>query len=109
MIYYCKAMSAELKLCKGCHKQKSLDQFDMKNDKMKLTCRSCLLVSKSRFQSKSTRALYRDIQKARMELMELIHLINDPDTLNTILSISTNTLKEKSEAEPMGESKMKSQ
>ena len=98
-------MSTELKFCKCCHKQKSLDEFDMKNDKVKLTCRSCLLISKSRFQSKSTRALYRDIQKARMELMTLIHLINDPDTLNTVLTISTKTIKEKSQTEVVGESK----
>ena len=43
-------MSAEIKLCKCCHKQKPLDQFDFKKDNtLKLTCRACLLISKSRF------------------------------------------------------------
>lgn len=80
-------MTTELKPCKGCHKNKHPSFFDLKKDgSLKLTCRVCLLTAKSRFQSKATLAIQRDVKKIRMDIMTEIHMSEDPELLAHILT-----------------------
>src|SRR5690606_39029823 len=97
-------MSAEIKLCKCCHKQKPLDQFDFKKDNtLKLTCRTCLLISKSRFQARPAIAEHRNLKNLRLQIMTAVYAIDDPGVLTPILTILTRTpatLTTQSEAPP---------
>ena len=93
LVYPPADMTTDLKPCKGCHKQKLPCNFDLKKDgSLKLTCRPCLLTAKSRFQSKATLAIHRDIKKIRMDIMTEIHLSEDPEILTRILTTARSAI-----------------
>ena len=93
MIYPSNGMTTELKQCKGCHHSWPLCYFDIKKTgTVKLTCRKCLLSSKSRFQARAAIAAYRDTKKIRMDIMTAIHMIEDQNILTTILAMTTKAV-----------------